>query len=71
MHTVYGQRYHPYEPFVLSKDIPGIGKAGDVLDDGQPKKIVLGRWDDKKVADSYAANIKASVPRRSWNIWVE
>jgi len=71
MFTVYGQRYHSYDPFILSKDIAGIGKAGDVIDDGKPKKIVLGRWDDKKMAEGYAANIKASVPKRSWSITVE
>ena len=64
MHIVYGQRYHPYEAILDSK-------TGEVIDDGQPKKIVLGRWDSKKVADSYAENIKANVPRRSWRVWVE
>jgi hypothetical protein len=71
MFIVYGQRYHAYEPFVLTKDIAGVGEAGDVLDDGQPKKIILGRWDDEKIAQNFAANIKASVPKRSWNVWVE
>ena len=71
MFTVYGQRYHSYDTFLLSKDVAGIGKAGDVVDDGQPKKIRLGAWEERAVADAMAENIKNNVPKRSWKIWVE
>lgn len=70
-YSIYGQRYNPYDPFVLDKDIKGVGSKGEVLDDGKPKKIRLGQWDDKKLADNMAENIKNSVPKRSWKIWVE
>lgn len=71
MHVIYAQRFHPYDPFVLTKDINGVGKAGDVLDDGQPKKIRLGAWDDKDVAERMAEKVKNSVPKRTWKIFVE
>jgi hypothetical protein len=32
---------------------------------------MLGSWSEKKIADSMAENIKTSVPKRSWKIWVE
>ena len=70
-YTVFGQRYQPYDPFVLAKDVEGVGKAGFVLDDGKPKKITLGIWSSKNVADIMAENIKKNVPKRSWKIWVE
>ena len=64
MHTIYGQRYKNYEPIIDSK-------SKEVLDNGEPKRIMLGSWSEKKIADSMAENIKASVPPRSWKIWVE
>lgn len=63
-YTIYGQRYHPYDPIV-------DGKTKEVLDDGQPKRVVLGRWADKAVAEAMAENVKKTVPKRSWKIWVE
>lgn len=69
--TIYGQRYHAYEPFVLDKDIKGVGVKGEVIDDGQPKKVRLGQWDDKKLAENMAENIKSHCQKRSWKIWVE
>lgn len=63
-YTIYGQRFHPYEPIVDQK-------TKEVLDDGQPKRVVLGSWPDKRVAEGMAENIKNGVPKRSWKIWVE
>ncbi len=71
MFTVYAQRYHAYDPFVLTKDIKGVGNAGDVIDDGQPNRIRCGQWTDEKLAKNMAENIKSSVPKRTWKIWVE
>lgn len=71
MFTIYAQRFHAYEPFVLAKDIKDIGKAGDVIDDGQPKKIRLGQWSSQSVAEQMAENIKNSVPKRTWKIFIE
>jgi len=62
--TIYGQRYHPYDPIVDAK-------TKEVLDDGQPKVIRLGSWADKALAEGMAENIKKAVPKRSWKIWVE
>ena len=70
-HVIFGQRYHSYDPHILEKDVKDVGKKGDVIDDGQPKKVRLGGWDDEKMAENMAANIKKSVPPRSWKIWVE
>lgn len=64
MFTIYGQKYHKYDPIINAK-------TKEVLDDGNPKIIKLGTWADKKIADNMAENIKASVPKRSWKIWVE
>ena len=64
MFFVYGKRYKNHAPILDSK-------TGEVLDDGTPKVIVLGRWDDERIAKSFASNIKSNVPLRSWNIWVE
>jgi hypothetical protein len=62
--TVYGQRYHPFEAIVDAK-------TGEVVDDGQPKRIKLAGWADKKISDHFAENVKNSVAKRSWKIWVE
>jgi hypothetical protein len=64
IYTIYGQRYNKYEPIVDSK-------SKEVIDNGEPKRIMLGSWSEKKIADSMAENIKTSVPKRSWKIWVE
>jgi len=64
IYTIYGQRYNKYEPIVDSK-------SKEVIDNGEPKLIMLGSWSEKKIADSMAENIKTSVPKRSWKIWVE
>jgi hypothetical protein len=64
MYTIYGERYKSYEPIVDAK-------TKEVLDNGEPKTIKLGTWDNKKIADSMAENIKNTVPHRSWKIWVE
>ncbi len=71
MFTIYAQRYHAYEPFVLAKDIKDVGKAGDVIDDGQPKKITVARWADERLANNMADNIKENMPKRMWKITVE
>lgn len=64
MYTVYGERFHKYEPIIDSK-------TKEVLDDGSPKRIVLSRWNDEEIAKHFAENIKANVPKRSWKIWIE
>ena len=64
MFTIYGQRYHSYEPIVDAK-------TKEVLDDGTPKKVRLGAWAKKEVADSMAENIKSHMPKRMWKIFVE
>lgn len=64
MFTIYGQRFNAYDPIIAAK-------TGEVLDDGQPKKVQLAQWVDEKVAKHMAENIKASVPKRSWKIWIE
>lgn len=64
MYTIYGERYHKYDPILDTK-------SGAVIDDGVPKKVRLGSWSDKKIADKMAENIKANAPKRSWKIWVE
>ena len=64
MYTIYGERYKSYDPIVDAK-------SKEVLDNGEPKKIKLGTWDNKKIADNMAENIKNTVPQRSWKIWVE
>lgn len=64
MYTIYGQRYNKYDPIVDNK-------TKEILDDGIPKMVKLGTWPEKKMADTMAENIKLSVPKRSWKIWVE
>jgi len=64
MYTIYGERYKSYDHIVDAK-------SKEVLDNGEPKKIKLGTWDNKKIADNMAENIKNTVPHRSWKIWVE
>ena len=64
MFTIYGERYKSYEPIVDAK-------TKEVLDNGEPKTIKLGTWDNKKIADNMAENIKANTAPRSWKIWVE
>jgi hypothetical protein len=63
-YTIYGQRYYKYDPIVDNK-------TKEVLDDGEPKRIMLGRWSEKKIADDMADNIKANTGKRQWKIWVE
>ena len=64
MYTIYGERYKSYDHIVDAK-------TKEVIDNGEPKKIKLGTWDNKKIADNMAENIKNTVPHRSWKIWVE
>jgi hypothetical protein len=64
MYIIYGEKYKNYEPIVDHK-------TKEVIDNGEPKRIMLGSWSEKKIADSMAENIKTSVPKRSWKIWVE
>ena len=64
MFTVYGQRSHPYEPIVDHK-------TKEVLADGSPKKVRLGQWGSKEIANGMAENIKNAVPKKSWKIFVE
>ena len=64
MFTIYGERYKNYDPIVDHK-------SKEVIDDGSPKRLKLGQWDNKKIADNMAENIKNTVPSRSWKIWVE
>ena len=62
--AIYGQRHTAYDPIVDAK-------TGEVIDDGQPKKIRLGQWSDKVVAENMAENIRSRYPKRTWKIWVE
>lgn len=64
MYNIFGQRYHAYAAFLDHK-------TGEVIDDGQPKQIKLGSWEDEKLAKGMAENIKANVPKRSWKIFVK
>ncbi len=64
MFIVYGQRYHKYDPIIDAK-------SKEVLDDGQPKQVKLAEWESELVAKNFADNVKASVPKKSWKIWVE
>jgi hypothetical protein len=64
MHTIYGKRLHKYGSITDSK-------TNEVLDDGAPKKIRLGAWADKKIAEAMASNLKKSVKKNTWKIWVE
>jgi hypothetical protein len=64
MFTVYGQRYNKYDPIIDCK-------TKEVIDDGQPKKIQLTTFSQEKLANTFAENVKANVPKRSWKIWVE
>jgi hypothetical protein len=63
-YTIYGQRYNKYEPIIDNK-------TKEVLDDGEPKRIMLGSWSEKKLANDMADNIKANTGKRQWKIWVE
>jgi hypothetical protein len=63
MYIVYGERY---------KDIsPILDKNGVVICDGKPKKIKLSSWESEDIAKEFAANVKNSVPKRSWDISIE
>ena len=64
MFTIYGQRYYKHDPIIDSK-------TKEVLDDGEPKRIMLGSWSEKKLANDMAENIKANTGKRQWKIWVE
>lgn len=64
MFTIYGERFNKYEPIVDPK-------SKEVIDDGNPKRVRLGQWSDKKIAENMAENIKNSVATRTWKIWVE
>ena len=63
IHTVYGQRYNKYDPFVSVK--------GELLDDGLPKRIKLSEWSSLSTAKIFADNVKNNTPPRMWKIWVE
>ena len=62
--AIYGQRHTAYDPIVDAK-------TGEVIDDGQPKKVRLGQWSSKETAENMAENIKRGMPKRNWKIWVE
>ena len=64
MFTIYGERYKNYDPIVDAR-------TKEVFDDGSPKRVRLGQWYNKKIANNMAENIKNTVPYRSWKIWVE
>lgn len=64
MFTIYGEKYKEYDPILDSK-------TNEIIDDGKPKRVRLGQWSSKSIAESMAENIKNSVAKRSWKIWVE
>ena len=64
MFTVYGEKYKESDPILDSK-------TNEIIDDGKPRRVRLGQWSDKAIAESMAENIKNSVAKRSWKIWVE
>ena len=64
MFTIYGEKYKEYDPIFDSK-------TNEIIDDGKPKRVRLGQWGGKSIAESMAENIKNSVAKRSWKIWVE
>lgn len=63
-YIVYGQRYNKYEPIVDSK-------TKEVIDNGEPKRVQLSEWGDEKTAENFMENVKNSVAKRSWKLWVE
>jgi hypothetical protein len=71
MFTVFGQRFNKIDPFVLNKDMQGIGKKGTVIYDGEPEKISLGSWGSEKVANDCMESIKSHTGKRTWKLWVE
>jgi len=51
MFTIYGERYKNYEPIVDAK-------TKEVLDNGEPKTIKLGTWDNKKLQTTWQKTSK-------------
>ena len=64
MHIVYAERYKEYAPIIDNR-------TKEVLDDGTPKRVKLSSWEDKKTASTFAENVKAHLPKRSWRVWIE
>ena len=64
MFTVYGEKYKESDPILDSK-------TNEIIDDGKPRRVRLGQWSDKAISESMAENIKNSVAKSSWKIWVE
>lgn len=64
MFTIYGERFHKYDQIIDPK-------SKEVIDDGNPKRVRLGQWSDKKIAENMAENIKSNTGKRQWKIWVE
>lgn len=63
-YTIYGEKYKNYDAIIDYR-------TDEIIDDGFPKKVKLGSWPDKKMAEAMAENIKNSVAKRSWKIWIE
>lgn len=64
IYTIYGEKYHKHDPIIDHR-------TKEIIDDGLPKKVKLGSWPDKKIADTMAENIKTNTGKRQWKIWVE
>ena len=67
MYKIYALRSKPFDPIVDPK-------TKEVLDDGVPKQIKIGEWEDKATAKNFATNVQASmdaIKKKMWKIWIE
>lgn len=63
-YVVYGTRYNKIDPIIDYK-------TKEVIDDGTPKQVTLGRFSNKIIAEGFMENLLKNVKKRTWKIWVE
>lgn len=67
---VFGKQ-KPYTPILASAAVKGVCAVGDVIDDGTPKDIILGQFDNEDRAERFMERVKLNTKKGQWKMWVE
>lgn len=46
-------------------------RTNEIIDNGEPKEIVLWQFHDEKAIKRFASNVRGNVKPYEWRIWIE